>query len=341
MGIVGIVDKKDSKQTYPCYIFETQQIVNATAAQLTYPDLEANNKKKLQDLLEDVISQKKKYQLNLAERAEEEQAKISAAMPNVIFDTNNATKQQIIPSTPSSNNETPQIVIQSPPKDLYQTDDNINDNLLIESEAESSVPKGYALVPVSTLNEVVNIKNQKDELQKKEIELISKQNELSLAEKEKAIALKKKEMEIQRKQKEIEMDQKNLHSMEHDIQNREKQNDQKYEEEIRRKQRHKERERRKSEKKKRNGYDDEDDRDRKRKKKKKKRKKKDEGCTTGKCCKCLIKKASIFIIIALIAGLVGAYFYFIGGEDQNLYAFGAWAGAILAFVFGGCFWLKS
>ena len=57
--IVGIIDKKDSKQTYPCYIFETQQIVNATAAQLTYPDLEANNKKKLQDLLEDVISQKK------------------------------------------------------------------------------------------------------------------------------------------------------------------------------------------------------------------------------------------------------------------------------------------
>merc|ERR1712228_291176 len=234
MGIVGIVDKKDSKQTYPCYIFETQQIVNATAAQLTYPDLEANNKKKLQDLLEDVISQKKKYQLNLAERADEEQkqkllkkqqkeeqAKISAAMPNVIFDTNNATKQQIIPSSPSSNNETPQIVIQSPPKDLYQTDDNINDNLLIESEAESSVPKGYALVPVSTLNEVVNIKNQKDELQKKEIELISKQNELSLAEKEKAIALKKKEMEIERKQKEIEMDAKNLKSMETDIKRRE------------------------------------------------------------------------------------------------------------------------
>merc|ERR1712129_642352 len=99
--IVGIIDKKDSKQSYPCYIFETQQIINATAAQLTYPDLDAANKEKLSDLLDDVISQKKQYQLNLAEQKDneqkqqllkkqqkEQQAKISAAIPNVVFDTN-------------------------------------------------------------------------------------------------------------------------------------------------------------------------------------------------------------------------------------------------------------
>merc|ERR1712154_666750 len=124
-----------------------------------------------------------------------------------IFDTSDAPKQQqIIAASPSSSPSlTPnqpqtqtQIVIQAPPKDLYQSDENA-DGLLIEAEPESSVPKGYALVPVSTLNEVVKIKNQKDEIERKEIELISKQNELSLAEKEKAIALKKKELEIDRK----------------------------------------------------------------------------------------------------------------------------------------------
>merc|ERR1712129_602141 len=107
-----------------------------------------------------------------------------------------------------------------------------------------------------------------------------------------------------------------------------------YEHEIRRKSKHKHKERH-------NDNDDERKRKKKKKRKKKRKRKEDDGCTTGKCCKCLFKKASIFLIIALIAGLVGAYFYFIGGEEDNFYAFGCWAGAILSFVFAACFWLKS
>merc|ERR1712113_276664 len=93
-------------------------------------------------------------------------------------------------------NDAPQIVIQQPPKDLYKTDDS-KDNLLIEKKRESTVPKGYALVPVSTLNEVVNIKSKEEKLQAREIELAQKQNELTLAEKQKAIEAKKREMELE------------------------------------------------------------------------------------------------------------------------------------------------
>ena len=71
----------------------------------------------------------------LKKQRQEEQQKISAALPSVIFDTNNATQQQMIASSsssPSSKDEGTQIVIQSPPKDLYKTEQT--DNLLIESE---------------------------------------------------------------------------------------------------------------------------------------------------------------------------------------------------------------
>lgn len=153
--IVGIIAKKNGKQCYPCYIFETQQIIEPTAAQLTYPDLDANNKKKLVELLEGVIEQKKNHQINLVIKAEEEekkkllakqqreeQQKIQAVIPNVVFDTNSPSPKST--NTPSNgeprasikSTASTQIVIQPPPKDLYKIDDNTTstDGLLIEEK---------------------------------------------------------------------------------------------------------------------------------------------------------------------------------------------------------------
>eukprot|EP01084_Bolivina_argentea_P304527 525951_1 len=227
--ILGIIDNKNGKGSYPCYIFETQKVISATAAQLTYPDLDANNKKKLIELLEQVIEQKKNYQLNLAVKAQaeerrkllekkerEQQAKIQAAIPSVVFDVNNTNDITPTPTEGGHNSTQTRIVIQQPPNNLYNTDQS-NDNLLIEKR-DSAVPKGYALVPVETLNEVVAIKNQEEKLQQKELLLVAKQNELSLAEKEVAMESKKREMELEAKQKEIEMQRKGLGDMEKTVQ---------------------------------------------------------------------------------------------------------------------------
>jgi len=397
--IVGIIDKKTGKQCYPCYIFETQQIIEPTAAQLTYPELDANNKKKLTELLQDVIEQKKNHQINLAIKAEEEekkkllakqqkeeQQKIQAVIPNVVFDTGSTSPKS------SSNGEelhsqsrasikstiSTQIVIQSPPKDLYKIDDNnqSTDGLLIEQQ-ESTVPQGYALVPVSTLNQVVKIKNQEQELQEKEIELISKENELTLAQKQTAMETKRKEMELEAKQKEIELEAKHLNEIEKDLAQRDRKSkvntDRMMEEEIRMKQQNRamdinrdkeierermrlrEKEKELQHKKKRDSHKKKKDKDRdrdddeyeerkrkKRKKKKKKdRKKKNDGCTTTKCCKCLCKLSSIFIILALIGGIIGCYFFFLQNDDENIYAFISWAGAVVCAVFGVCFYCKG
>ena len=144
--IVGIIDKKNAKQQYPCYIFETQQMVNVTAAQLTYPDLDSNTKKKLQQLLIDVIDQKEQHKTNLAIKAEEEerrsllakqqkaeQRKIQAAMPNVLFDTEGTSISPQSISAPDSTQST-QIVVSAPPKDLYKMEDNDTQGIVIEDK---------------------------------------------------------------------------------------------------------------------------------------------------------------------------------------------------------------
>eukprot|EP01084_Bolivina_argentea_P229004 386625_1 len=225
--IIGIIDKKTAKQAYPCYIFENQQIVEATAAQLTYPELDAESKRRLQDLLDEVIRQKKEHKNNLASKAleeeqrqallkqqHEEQQRIQKSLPTVIFDTTEITPsngEDAPPGTPT----TPQIVIKTPPKDLYKTDEGSN-GIVLESQ-ESGVPQGYALVPVTTLKEVVDIKKQSHELHKKELDLISKENELDLKKKQNSMDFEKKELELERKQKEIEMDKKHVVEMEHEI----------------------------------------------------------------------------------------------------------------------------
>merc|ERR1712087_289959 len=79
---------------------------------------------------------------------------------------------------------------------------------------------------------------------------------------------------------------------------------------------------------------EDEERRRKRKRKKKKRKKrKEEGCTTAKCCRCLFKCSSLCLIVAILAGVVGCYFYFLSSKDDNIYGFAAWAVAVIAFVF--------
>merc|ERR1712130_290866 len=115
-------------------------------------------------------------------------------------------------------------------------------------------------------------------------------------------------------------------------------NERKIEEEMRRKQKNREREKSKTKKKKkRDEYEDEErDRKKKKKKKKKKRRKKDDGCSTSKCCKCLFKLSSICFIIEFLAGIAGAYFYFLQNDDKNIYAFASWSGAVVALVFGIC-----
>eukprot|EP01084_Bolivina_argentea_P041512 76615_1 len=214
--IVGIVESNKIKKSYQIYIFETKGLIQVTSAQLTYPNIDSNHKQKLQNLLNTVIEQKKQHQINLAIKSEEdekeklllekqkkEQEKLKSVLPQIVFNTNDIEgnnpfstnnnddndddDDDDIKTTQHQTNET-MIVIDEPPNDLY-TDKN-SEKITVQ-ESESNVPKGYALVPVSTLNEVVNIKNQEKQLKEKQIEL-QKQNE----------SMKQKEIEIINQQKE-------------------------------------------------------------------------------------------------------------------------------------------
>lgn len=319
--IVGIIDRKDQNETYPVYIFETQQIVNVTAAQMTYPDLDADTKTKLQSLLKDVAEQKKQHRIDLAVTAEQEEqqrlllqqrrdeeAKIQAVIPSVVFDGDSISQSAATPN---------QIVVHDPPSNLYQSE---GDEIM--RSQSTTVPSGYALVPVATLKEVVDLKEQSQEIRKKEIELISKENELHLDRREMA-------MEIRRKEQELAMNHGHLSQMERDLRR------QQMEHEVHRSTAHNRGH---------HQHRNDDERRRKRpkqKKKRKKRKKKEDGCTTTKCCKWLCQMSTLCFVLALCAGTIGVYFYFLRRDDENLYAFIAWAGGIVAVVLGIGFWCKG
>merc|ERR1712087_223581 len=208
----------------------------------------------------------------------------------------------------------------------------------------SSVPKGYALVPVSQLADVVSVQKQQKDIEQKQIELISKENEIALTQKAMDIENQKKEMELTQQKKALAMEAQSLSERERNTLKIQKKTEQHIQTEIERKQKQSKRDREleKQEKKRlskqRREREDEEredeERRRKRKRKKKKHKRKeDKGCTTAKCCRCLFKCSSLCLIVAILAGVVGCYFYFLSSKDENIYGFAAWAVAVIAFVF--------
>ena len=78
----------------------------------------------------------------------------------------------------------------------------------------------------------------------------------------------------------------------------------------------------------------------KKKIKKKKHNKKDDGCTTKKCFKLLCKPSCLLWIIAIISGLIGAYFYFFQNKDYNIYAYAIFGGSFVIAIFGCLCWCR-
>ena len=326
--IVGIIDKKVHNGSYPVYIFETQQLIKATAAQMTYPDLDAVTKSKLQSLLNDVMKQKKQHQIDLAVKAEQEehrkllvqkqrdqQQKIQAVIPNVVFDVDTVSPSRGTPSPAAPSPAAPnQIAVHDPPSDLYQSANhrtaNAPDPNQSEGAVETAVPSGYALVPVATLNEVVDLKEQSQEIHRREIELISNHKEMAMQQ-------QRMEMDIRRKEEELAMNHKHLSRRERDLRRQQLQHDRK----VLTEHQHRVHDQRK--------------------KRKRKKRKKEEGCSTTKCCKWLCRMSTLCLVLALCAGIAGLYFYFLRRDNENHYAFIAWAGAIVATVFAIGFWCNG